>query len=92
MDSSKMSHVSSPLIRGGGGRLSPPLPSPRVIRCRRMTLRLRVDIYVHSGINKGGTQKKHFFLVWASREGHNEQTLSFSTEYSKNHLVKIMFF
>ena len=84
-----------PGLGGGGGapRVSRPRPLHRGLwGVDEWHFRLCVDIYVHSGISKGGTQKKHFFLVWASREGHNEQTLSFSTEYSKNHLVKIMFF
>ena len=54
--------------------------------------RLRMDIYVNPGINKGGIQRKHIFLLWAGREGHNEQTLSFSTDDWKNHSVEIMFF
>ena len=37
-----------------------------------------MDIYVHLGINKGGTQRKDSFLLWVGREGDNEQTLSFS--------------
>ena len=40
-----------------------------------------MDIYVHLGINKGGIQRKHIFLLWVGREGHNDQTLSFSTKW-----------
>ena len=40
-----------------------------------------MDINVHLGINKGGTQRKHIFLLWVGREGHNEQTLSFSMKW-----------
>ena len=93
-----MSHVSTALIGGGGGGGGGghhPPPHPRRVSLPRPLhrglwgvdewhFRLCVDIYVHSGISKGGTQKKHFFLVWASREGHNEQTLSFSTNIQKN--------
>ena len=40
-----------------------------------------MDINVHLGNNKGGTQRKHIFLLWVGREGHNEQTLSFSMKW-----------
>ena len=36
-----------------------------------------MEIYVHLGINKGGIQRKHIFLLWVGREGHNEPTISF---------------
>ena len=37
-----------------------------------------MDIYVHPGIDKGGIKRKHTSLLWVGREGHNEQTISFS--------------
>ena len=79
---------------------SPP-PNP----CRRVSLprallglwrgdewqfRLRMDIYVNPGLNKGGIQRKHIFLLWVGREGHNEQTLSFTKDDWKYHSVKIV--
>ena len=39
---------------------------------------MRMDIYVHPGIDKGGIKRKHISLLWVGREGHNEQTISFS--------------
>ena len=40
-----------------------------------------MDIYVHPGINKGSLQRNHIFLLWFGREGHNDQTLSFTMEW-----------
>ena len=83
--------VSIPLILGGRVSL------PRALRGsvwggEKWHFRLRMDIYVHPGINKKGIQRKHISLFWVGREGHNEQTLSFSTDDWKTHLVEIMFF
>ena len=52
--------------------------------------RLPMDIYVHLGINKGGIQRKHIFLLWVGREEHNVQTPSFSMKWCVvwlNHLT-----
>ena len=49
-----------------------------------------MDIYVHLGINKGGIQRKHIFLLWVGREEHNVQTPSFSMKWCVvwlNHLT-----
>ena len=40
-----------------------------------------MDIYVHTGINKGGIQRKHILLLWVGREGHNEETISFPIKW-----------
>ena len=40
-----------------------------------------MDIYVNPGINKGGIHRKHIFLSWVGREGHNDQTLTFSMKW-----------
>ena len=40
-----------------------------------------MDIYVHPGINKGGIHRKDIFLSWVGREGHNDQTLTFSMKW-----------
>ena len=41
-----------------------------------------MDNYVHPGIDKGGIKRKHISLLWVGREGHNEQTISFSMKCS----------
>ena len=82
---------TSPPPHPWGVRLSPPRPS-RVWGGDKWQFRLRVDIYVHQGIIKGGIQRKHIFFLWVVREGHNEQTLSFFTDDQKNYSVKIIFF
>ena len=49
-----------------------------------------MDIYVHPGINKGGIHRKDIFLSWVGREGHNDQTLTFSMKWCVvwlNHLT-----
>ena len=37
-----------------------------------------MDIYIHPGINKGGIHRKHISFLWVRREGHNEQSISFT--------------
>ena len=40
-----------------------------------------MDIDVNPGINKGGMHRKHIFLSWVGRKGHNDQTLTFSMKW-----------
>ena len=71
---------TSPPPNPWGVCLSPLRPS-LFMGWRRMTFQTQsMDIYVHPGINKGGIQRKHIFLLWVGRKGHNKQTLSFSTD------------
>ena len=54
-----------------GGRVS--LPS--------MTFQSTYGHLRYPGINKGGIHRKHIFLSWVGREGHNDQTLTFSMKW-----------
>ena len=73
-----MSHVSIPLIRGGASLSHAPfkgygLETNDISDCVWTFTIIR-------GLIKEGIQKKHISLFWVSKEGHNEQTLSFSTD------------
>ena len=74
-----MSHVSIPLIRGG--RVSLPRALDGLwLETKDISDCVWTFTIIRGLINKGGIQKRHIFLFWVSKEGHNEQTLSFSTD------------
>ena len=85
-----MSHVSIALIPGG--RVSHHRALHGLWGGDEWHFRLGIHIYVHPAINKGGIQRKHIFLGWVSKEGHNEKTLNFSIDdwkrtFSKNYVL-----
>ena len=71
---------TSPAPNPWGARLSPQRPS-RVRGWRRMTFQSTYGHLCNPGINKGGIYRKHIFLSWVGREGHNDQTLTFSMKW-----------
>ena len=82
-------HVSTPWPVG---RVSLPRALQGLWGGDEWQFRLRMDIAVHPGITKGGIQRKHIFLLWAGREGHNEQTLVYhrrlKNSFGKNYVLQ----
>ena len=82
-------HVSTPWPVG---RVSLPRALQGLWGGDEWQFRLRMDISVHPGITKGGIQRKHIFLLWAGREGHNEQTLVYhrrlKNSFGKNYVLQ----
>ena len=74
-----MSHVSIPLIRGGGASLSHAPFTGYGLETKVISDCVWTFTIIR-GLIKEVYRKKHIFLLWVSEEGHNEQTLSFSTD------------
>ena len=79
-------HTSPPPNPRGGGRgrrggVSLPSALHGLEGGDEWPFRIRMDIYVRPGINKGGIQRKHISLSWVGRVGHNEQTINFSMKW-----------
>ena len=70
----------NPRGKGGGG-VSLPSALHGLEGGDEWHFRIRMDIYVRPGINKGGIQRKHISLLWVGRVGHNEQTINFSMKW-----------
>ena len=73
-----MSHVSIPLIHGGRVSLPAPFTGQYGVDTNDISDCVWTFTFVQ-GLIKELYRENTFYFFWVSREGHNEQTLSFST-------------